>query len=67
MTITDARARVIRLQAERLDAREAGAQEPSPYMRRLTDAIDEARREYTLLVVAEIATLRTDLASPVLD
>ncbi len=67
MTITDARARLIRLQAERLAAREAGAQEPSPYMTRLSDAIDEARHEYTLLVVAEIAALRTDLASPVLD
>jgi hypothetical protein len=64
MTLTDARARLIRLQAERLAALEAGAQEPSPYMTRLSDAIAEARTNYTMIAVAEIAALRTDLASP---
>lgn len=66
MTLSDARARLIRLQAERLAALEAGAQEPSPYMARLSDAIARARRDYTLLAVAEIAALRTDLASPMI-
>jgi hypothetical protein len=66
MTIIDARARLIRLQNERMAALEAGVEDPSPYMTRLSDAIAEARRDYTMLAVAEIAALRTDLASPVL-
>lgn len=64
MTITDARARLIRLQAERLAALEAGAHEPSPYMTRLSAAIAAARADYTLRAVIEIAELRTDLGSP---
>jgi hypothetical protein len=66
MTSTDARARLIRLQAERLTALEAGAQEPSPYMDRLSDALAEARLDYTIAAVTEIASLRTALGSPVL-
>jgi hypothetical protein len=66
MTSTDARARLTRLQAERMTALEAGAQEPSPYMARLSAAIAEARVDYTLSAVVEIAALRTDLGSPVL-
>jgi hypothetical protein len=66
MTSTDARARLIRLQAERLTALEAGAQEPSPYMDRLSDALAEARFDYTIAAVTEIASLRTALGSPVL-
>jgi hypothetical protein len=62
MTSMDARARLIRLQAERLAAVEAGAQEPSPYMDRLSDAIADARLNYTMSAVVEIAALRTDLA-----
>jgi hypothetical protein len=62
MDITDAKARLIRLQAERLTALEAGAQEPSPYMDRLSEAIAEARKDYTMSAVVEIAALRTDLA-----
>jgi hypothetical protein len=62
MSSTDAKARLIRLQAERMTALEAGAQEPSPYMTRLADAIAEARVAYTVSAVAEIATLRSDLA-----
>jgi hypothetical protein len=61
MTTTDAKARLIRLQAERLAALEAGAQEPSPYMDRLCDAIADARAGYTMSAVLEIAVLRTDL------
>ena len=66
MTSTaDARARLIRLQAERLTALEAGVQEPSPYMARLSEAITEARDEFTLNAVCEIAALRTDLGTPI--
>ncbi len=64
MEPTTARARLIRLRAERLTAREAGAQEPSPYMTRLSDAIEEAQREYTMSAVLEIACLRSELAAP---
>jgi hypothetical protein len=62
MDTTDAKARLIRLQAERLAALEAGAQEPSPYMDRLSDAIADARVGFTMSAVVEIAALRTDLA-----
>lgn len=61
MFSTDARARLIRLQAERMTALEAGAQEPSPYMTRLADAIADARLEYTMSAVIEIAALRSEL------
>jgi hypothetical protein len=64
MDVTDARARLIRLQAERLAALEAGAHEPSPYMTRLSDAISAARVDYTMSAVVEIAGLPSDLASP---
>jgi hypothetical protein len=65
MTAIDARARLIRLQAERLTALEAGVPEPSPYMMRLSEAIAEARDDYALRAVIEIAALRTDLGNPV--
>ena len=66
MNVTDARARLIRLQAERLAALEARACEPSPYMTRLSQAIAAARVDYTMSAVVEIAELRTDLGSPTL-
>jgi hypothetical protein len=65
MTACDARARLIRLQAERLTAVEAGVRDPSPYMTRLSEAIADAREEYTRTAVTEIAALRTDLGNPV--
>lgn len=65
MNAADARARLIRLQAERLAALEAGAQEPSPYMTRLSDAIAEAHLDYAMRAVAEIAVLRSELAAPI--
>lgn len=61
MHSTDAKARLIRLQAERMAALEAGAQEPSPYMTRLSDAIEDARVEYTMSALTEIAALRSEL------
>lgn len=65
MTSCDARARLIRLQAERLTALEAGVEEPSSYMTRLSEAIAEAREDYTRSAVVEIAALRTDLGRPI--
>jgi hypothetical protein len=61
MYSTDAKARLIRLQAERMMALEAGAEEPSPYMTRLSEAIADARQEYTLSAVTEIAALRSEI------
>jgi hypothetical protein len=63
MNATDAQARLIRLQAERLTALDAGAQEPSPYMTRLSEAIAEARVDYTMSAVVEIALLRSELSA----
>lgn len=62
MDVTDARARLIRLQAERLQALELGIENPSPYLTRLEDAIAGARRDYVTRVVLEIAVLRSSLA-----
>jgi hypothetical protein len=61
MYSTDAKARLIRLQAERMMALEAGAEEPSPYMTRLSEALADARQEYTLSAVTEIAALRSEI------
>lgn len=62
MDIADARARLIRLQAERLQALELGIEDPSPYMARLAAAIEDAHREYVTSAVVEIAVLREALA-----
>ena len=66
MKLAAARARLVRLQAERLAAREAGVAEPSPYMTHLSAAIADARVDYTTRAVVEIAALRSDLAGPAL-
>lgn len=65
MESTEAKARLIRLQAERMAALEAGVQEPSPYMTRLSDAIDDACVEYTVSAVTAIAELRSQLTGHV--
>lgn len=62
MDVYDMRARLIRLQAERSQAIELGIENPSPYMTRLRSAIDEARAEYVMGAVVEIAHLREALA-----
>ena len=62
MDIDDARARLIRLQAERFQALEAGVENPSPYMTRLDAAVAEARLDYVMSAVCEIASLRRSLA-----
>ncbi|HWI09457.1 MAG TPA: hypothetical protein VNT54_18305 [Solirubrobacteraceae bacterium] len=62
MDIEDARARLIRLQAERYAAVELGIEGTSPYMARLDAAIEEARAGYITSAVLEIAVLRESLA-----
>jgi len=64
MTIDEARARLMRLGAERLDAREAGVPQASDYIERLNAAIEDAHAEYTLAAVTEIAVLRRGLRRP---
>lgn len=62
MDVNDTRARLVRLQAERLQALELGIENPSPYMTRLESAIEDARTEYVTGAVLEIAILRESLA-----
>lgn len=62
MDVNDARARLVRLQAERFHALELGIENPSPYMTRLQDAIADAQHDYVMAAVLEIAVLRGSLA-----
>ena len=62
MDIAAARARLIRLQAERFQALELGVEEPSPYLARLEAAIEEVRTAYVVGAVSEIAVMRRGLA-----
>jgi hypothetical protein len=64
MTATDARTRLQRLQAERLDAVEAGLGENDLYMDDLQEDIDASRIAYIALAVTEIATFRAELSGP---
>jgi hypothetical protein len=66
MTATDARIRLQRLQAERLDAIEAGLGENALYMNDLQQDIAASRVAYVALAVTEIATLRAELDGPLL-
>ena len=62
MEINETRSRLIRLQAERWEALALGAENPSPYLTRLEAAIADARVEYVMSAVREIAVLRGALA-----
>jgi hypothetical protein len=62
MDINDTRARLIRLQAERHTALELGIENPSSYLTRLEAAIADARVDYVMSAVREIAVLRRSLA-----
>lgn len=62
MDAYDARARLIRLQAERFHALELGVENTSTYMTRLESAIAGADHDYVMCAVREIATLRGELA-----
>jgi hypothetical protein len=64
MTATDARIRLQRLQAERLDAIEAGLGENALYMNDLQQDIAASRVAYVALAVTEIATFRAQLGGP---
>ena len=57
-----ARARLIRLRAERFQALELGIENPSPYLTRLEAAIEDARVDTRHERVREIAALRRALA-----
>lgn len=61
MDAHDSRARLVRLEAERFQALELGVDDPSPYLTRLNDAIAEARVDYVMSAVREIAVMRRDL------
>ena len=63
-TATDARTRLMRLQAERLDAAEAGVPADCEYARRLATAVEEARMAFVVSAVAELAALRAELDAP---
>ena len=64
MTATDARIRLHRLEAERLDALEAGLGDNALYMQDLDSDIAASHALYVGLVVTEIATLRAQLSGP---
>ena len=61
MTAHDVRLRLSRLEAERLDAIEAGLGHNAIYMRDLEEDLTAARASYVGLAVTEIATLRGQL------
>ena len=62
MEISETQSRLIRLQAERFHAIELGVEQPSPYLARLDAAIADARVEYVMAAVCEIALLRRSLS-----
>jgi hypothetical protein len=64
MTATDARTKLHRLEAERLDAVEAGLGDNALYMDDLYSDIAASRALYIGLAVTEIATLRAQLGGP---
>jgi hypothetical protein len=64
MTATDARQQLQRLQAERLDAVDAGLGDNALYMAELESDIASSHVAYVALAVTEIATLRAQLSGP---
>ena len=63
-TTLEARTQLRRLQAERLDAVEAGLGENALYMADLNNDIEASRALYVGLAVTEIASLRAQLSGP---
>ena len=63
-TALEARNTLRRLEAERLDAVEAGLGENALYMTDLDNDIETSRAVYVGLAVTEIATLRAQLSGP---
>ena len=64
MTATEARSQLHRLEAERLDAVEAGLGGNALYMNDLHNDIAASRALYVGLAVTEIAVLRAQLNAP---
>ena len=64
MSAFDARLELHRLQAERLDAADAGLGGNAIYMADLATDIEASRIAYVALAVTEIATLRAELSGP---
>jgi hypothetical protein len=64
MSTLDARSRLKRLEAERLDAIDAGLDRNALYMVSLESDIEASRAIYIGLAVTEIATLRAQLSGP---
>ena len=64
MTATEARTNLHRLEAERLDAVEAGLGGNALYMNDLHNDIAASRALYVGLAVTEIAVLRAQLDAP---
>jgi hypothetical protein len=64
MTATDARIALQQLQAEKIEAVEAGLGDNRLYMVDLEHDIDAARAVYVGLAVTEIASLRAQLSGP---
>ena len=64
MSATDARTWLHRLEAERLDAIDAGLGENAVYMAELQSDLAASRVAYVGLAITEIATLRAQLAGP---
>jgi hypothetical protein len=63
MTATEARLELHRLQAERLEASDAGLRDNALYMADLEIDIEAALATYVGLAVTEIAVLRAELSS----
>jgi hypothetical protein len=64
MSATDARTWLHRLEAERLDAIDAGLGENAVYMAELQSDLAASRVAYVGLAITEIATLRAQLGGP---
>ena len=63
-TALDARTKLRRLEAERLEAVEAGLGENALYMNDLDSDIEASRAVYVGLAVTEIASFRAQLGAP---
>jgi hypothetical protein len=63
-TASDARLEYHRLQAERLEAADAGLTANARYLAELETEIEASRVAYVALAVTEIATLRAELSGP---
>jgi hypothetical protein len=60
----DARARLLRLQAERHEAAAAGLDPASRYLHHLNAAVADAETAYVTAAVTDVAALRAALGAP---